>query len=456
MSDNTGLNQFPIASMSQSESQDPSGKAKKPVKLQSVKGMNDVLPVEGIHWENLETLLREWLTAYGYRLIKTPVLEPTALFRRGIGEVTDIVEKEMFSFIDRLNGDELTLRPEFTAGIARATIQHNLTYAAPQRVYAMGPVFRHERPQRGRYRQFHQLDVEALGFEGPDIDAELIVMLSRLWRDMGLDGVRLEINCLGEAAERLAHREALIAYFEQHKALLDEDAQRRLYSNPLRILDTKNPTMQDMVNAAPKLSQYLGEASLAHYKGVKRLLDDAGVPYVENPRLVRGLDYYNLTVFEWITDALGSQGTICGGGRYDGLIEILGGKPTPAIGFAIGLERLLELYLESAQPDDAADLDVYVVHQGEGTARRAFTLAEELRDAGFAVVLHAGSGGFKSQMKRADVSGASVAVILGENELNKGTAAVKLLRGEGEQMEFSQDTLAESIFGLLYGEGDAQ
>ncbi|HEY1058822.1 MAG TPA: histidine--tRNA ligase [Limnobacter sp.] len=442
--------------MSQSESQDPSGKAKKPVKLQSVKGMNDVLPVEGIHWENLETLLREWLTAYGYRLIKTPVLEPTALFRRGIGEVTDIVEKEMFSFIDRLNGDELTLRPEFTAGIARATIQHNLTYAAPQRVYAMGPVFRHERPQRGRYRQFHQLDVEALGFEGPDIDAELIVMLSRLWRDMGLDGVRLEINCLGEAAERLAHREALIAYFEQHKALLDEDAQRRLYSNPLRILDTKNPTMQDMVNAAPKLSQYLGEASLAHYKGVKRLLDDAGVPYVENPRLVRGLDYYNLTVFEWITDALGSQGTICGGGRYDGLIEILGGKPTPAIGFAIGLERLLELYLESAQPDDAADLDVYVVHQGEGTARRAFTLAEELRDAGFAVVLHAGSGGFKSQMKRADVSGASVAVILGENELNKGTAAVKLLRGEGEQMEFSQDTLAESIFGLLYGEGDAQ
>lgn len=416
--------------------------------------MNDVLPVEGIHWENLEVMLREWLTSYGYRLIKTPVLEPTSLFRRGIGEVTDIVEKEMFSFVDRLNGDELTLRPEFTAGIARATIQHNLTYAAPQRVYSMGPVFRHERPQRGRYRQFHQLDVEALGFAGPDIDAELIVMLSRLWREMGLEDVRLEINCLGEAPERLAHRQALITYFEAHAELLDEDAKRRLHSNPLRILDTKNPTMQDMVNGAPRLSEFLGTESLAHYQGVKRLLDDAGVRYIENPRLVRGLDYYNLTVFEWITDALGTQGTICGGGRYDGLIEILGGKPTPAIGFAIGLERLLELYLEVNQPDDTADLDVYVVHQGEGTARRAFTLAEELRDAGFAVVLHAGGGGFKNQMKRADVSGAAVAVILGENELNAGTAAVKLLRGESKQQEFKQEGLAEAIFGLLYGEGE--
>jgi len=439
--------------MSNPDSPNPS-KVKKQSKLQSVKGMNDVLPVEGIHWENLEVMLREWLTAYGYRLIKTPVLEPTSLFRRGIGEVTDIVEKEMFSFVDRLNGDELTLRPEFTAGIARATIQHNLTYASPQRVYSMGPVFRHERPQRGRYRQFHQLDVEALGFAGPDIDAELIVMLSRLWREMGLDDVRLEINCLGEAPERMAHRAALITYFESHRELLDEDAQRRLHSNPLRILDTKNPTMQDMVNGAPRLSEFLGPQSLEHYAGVKRLLDDAGVRYIENPRLVRGLDYYNLTVFEWITDALGTQGTICGGGRYDGLIEVLGGKPTPAIGFAIGLERLLELYLEVNQPDDVADLDVYVVHQGEGTARRAFTLAEELRDAGFAVLLHAGGGGFKSQMKRADVSGAAVAVILGENELNAGTAAVKLLRGESSQNEFKQEGLAEAIFGLLYGEGD--
>lgn len=439
--------------MSHPESPEQS-KAKKQTRLQSVKGMNDVLPVEGIHWENLEVMLREWLTSYGYRLIKTPVLEPTSLFRRGIGEVTDIVEKEMFSFVDRLNGDELTLRPEFTAGIARATIQHNLTYAAPQRVYSMGPVFRHERPQRGRYRQFHQLDVEALGFAGPDIDAELIVMLSRLWREMGLEDVRLEINCLGEAPERLAHRQALITYFEAHAELLDEDAKRRLHSNPLRILDTKNPTMQDMVNGAPRLSEFLGAESIAHYQGVKRLLDDAGVRYIENPRLVRGLDYYNLTVFEWITDALGTQGTICGGGRYDGLIEVLGGKPTPAIGFAIGLERLLELYLEVNQPDDTADLDVYVVHQGEGTARRAFTLAEELRDAGFAVVLHAGGGGFKGQMKRADASGAAVAVILGENELNAGTAAVKVLRGESKQEEFKQEGLAEAIFGLLYREGD--
>ena len=439
--------------MSNPESPEQS-KVKKQPRLQSVKGMNDVLPVEGIHWENLEVMLREWLTSYGYRLIKTPLLEPTSLFRRGIGEVTDIVEKEMFSFVDRLNGDELTLRPEFTAGIARATIQHNLTYAAPQRVYSMGPVFRHERPQRGRYRQFHQLDVEALGFAGPDIDAELIVMLSRLWREMGLEDVRLEINCLGEAPERLAHRQALIAYFEQHSELLDDDAKRRLHSNPLRILDTKNPSMQDMVNSAPRLSEFLGAESLAHYQGVKRLLDDAGVRYIENPRLVRGLDYYNLTVFEWITDALGTQGTICGGGRYDGLIEVLGGKPTPAIGFAIGLERLLELYLEVNQPDDTADLDVYLVHQGEGTARRAFTLAEELRDAGFAVVLHAGGGGFKSQMKRADISGAAVAVIVGENELSAGTAAVKVLRGESKQEEFKQEGLAEAIFGLLYGEGE--
>lgn len=439
--------------MSQSESPEQS-KTKKQPQLQSVKGMNDVLPVEGIHWENLEIMLREWLTSYGYRLIKTPVLEPTSLFRRGIGEVTDIVEKEMFSFVDRLNGDELTLRPEFTAGIARATIQHNLTYAAPQRVYSIGPVFRHERPQRGRYRQFHQLDVEALGFSGPDIDAELIVMLSRLWRDMGLDNLRLEINCLGEVSERLAHRQALIAYFESHAELLDEDAKRRLYTNPLRILDTKNPSLQEMVNAAPRLSEFLGLESLEHYQGVKRLLDDSGVPYIENPRLVRGLDYYNLTVFEWITDSLGTQGTICGGGRYDGLIETLGGKPTQAIGFAIGLERLLELYLEVNQPDDTADLDIYLVHQGEGTARRAFTLAEELRDAGFAVVLHGGGGGFKSQMKRADISGAAVAVILGENELNAGTATVKLLRGEGNQEEFKQEGLAEAIFGLLYGEGE--
>lgn len=429
---------------------------KKQPKLQSVKGMNDLLPAEAVHWESLELIVRNWLGSYGYRLMRTPVLESTALFCRGIGEVTDIVEKEMFSFVDRLNGDELTLRPEFTAGIARAVVQHNLTYAAPQRVFSMGPVFRHERPQRGRYRQFHQLDVEALGFEGPEIDAELIVMLSRLWQDLNLENVRLEINCLGEASERFAHREALIAYFEQHQEVLDEDAKRRLHSNPLRILDTKNPSMQALVNAAPKLSEYLGEVSLAHYRGVKRLLSDAGVEYIENPRLVRGLDYYNLTVFEWITDSLGSQGTICGGGRYDGLIELLGGKSTPAIGFAIGLERLLELYLEANEPEDYVDLDIYMVHQGEGTARRAFTLAEELRDEGFSVLLHAGSGGFKSQMKRADGSGAAMAVILGEDELLRGTAAVKLLRGKGGQFECKQESLGAAIFELLYQDEEGE
>lgn len=439
--------------MSGSES-NPAVKPAKSKKLQAVKGMNDVLPAEGLHWEHLEATLKDWLGTYGYRLIKTPVLEDTALFRRGIGEVTDIVEKEMFSFVDRLNGDELTLRPEFTAGIARATIEHNLTYASPQRVYSMGPVFRHERPQRGRYRQFHQLDVEALGFEGPDIDAEMMVMLSRLWENLGLEQVRLEINCLGEASERLAHRQALISYFEQHTNLLDEDAKRRLYSNPLRILDTKNPAMQEMVDRAPRLDQFLGDQSRAHYEGVKQLLSDRGIVFVENPRLVRGLDYYNLTVFEWITDSLGSQGTICGGGRYDGLIEILGGKPTPAIGFAIGLERLLELYLETVKPQVAPDLDVYVVYQGEGTARRAFSLAEELRDSGLSVIYHSGSGGFKSQMKKADQSGAQVAVILGEDELANGTASLKPLREETEQLVVQQESLAEAIFELLYGQGE--
>lgn len=433
---------------------DKTVETKKLKKLQAVKGMNDVLPAEGLHWEALEEVLRSWLAMYGYRSIKTPVLEDTALFRRGIGEVTDIVEKEMFSFVDQLNGDQLTLRPEFTAGIARATIEHSLTYASPQRVYQMGPVFRHERPQRGRYRQFHQLDVEALGFDGPDVDAEMIVMLSRLWQELGLTDVRLEINCLGQAEERLAHRQALISYFEANESVLDEDAKRRLHSNPLRILDTKNPAMQDLVNAAPKLSEFLGVDSLAHYQGFKTFLSDSGVEYTENPRLVRGLDYYNLTVFEWITDSLGAQGTICGGGRYDGLIEILGGKPTSAIGFAIGLERLLDLYLNTVQPEHVADVDLYVVHQGERASRRSFTLAEELRDAGFTVVLHAGAGGFKAQMKKADASGALAAVILGDNEVEAGTASVKLLRGESRQLEINQDELIDQVFELLYGEGE--
>lgn len=423
-------------------------------RLRAVKGMNDILPNECAHWELLEQLLRDWLRSYGYRGLRTPVLEHTPLFRRGIGEVTDIVEKEMFSFVDRLNGDELTLRPEFTAGIARAAIEHNLTYAAPQRVYAMGPVFRHERPQRGRYRQFHQLDVEALGFAGPDVDAEMIVMLSRLWADLGLQGVRLEINCLGSAAERQAHRQSLIDYFSAHADQLDEDATRRLHSNPLRILDTKNPDMQALVNAAPRLDAFLGEESRSHFEGVQRLLRDCGVEYTVNHRLVRGLDYYNLTVFEWITERLGSQGTICGGGRYDGLVGLLGGSPTPAVGFAIGLERLLELWMEARQEDLPVEADVYMVYQNDDARRRSFSLAEQLRDAGLNVILHAGSSSMKSQMKRADQSGAPVAVILGEDELNAGTATVKLLRGEAEQIQFPQDVLADALYSLLFSDDE--
>ncbi|MFN7836311.1 MAG: histidine--tRNA ligase [Burkholderiaceae bacterium] len=420
-------------------------------RLRAVKGMNDILPNECAVWERLEMTVRDWLRSYGYRGIRTPVLEHTALFQRGIGAVTDIVEKEMFSFTDRLNGDELSLRPEFTAGIARAAVEHNLTYNAPQRLFSIGPVFRHERPQRGRYRQFHQLNVEALGMHGPDIDAEMIVMLSRLWIELGLEDVRLEINCLGTPIERQAHRAALIEYFTANIDLLDEDAQRRLHSNPLRILDTKNPAMQILVERAPRLSSFLQVDSGRHFEQVQRLLKDAGILFTINPRLVRGLDYYNLTVFEWVTEKLGAQGTICGGGRYDGLLELLGGKPTAAIGFAIGLERLLELWQDAGQEEDEADTDVYVVYQNEAAQRRAFTLAEQLRDGGLNVILHVGGGGLKTQMKRADASGAMLAVILGEEELSKGEATVKVLRGgESRQLTLSQDGLAESLYDLLF------
>ena len=309
-------------------------------KLRGLTGMKDILPGESAQWEQLEQTVRDWLASYGYRNMRTPVLEYTQLFARGIGEVTDIVEKEMYSFTDSLNDDKLTMRPEFTAGIVRAAIEHNMLYDRAHRIYSIGPVFRHERPQRGRYRQFHQIDVEALGLPGPDIDAELIIMLARLWKKLGLHDVRLEINSLGHSQERAAHREALIAYLEQHTEVMDDEAKRRMYTNPLRVLDSKNPAMQDMANNAPKLFDFLGEASLAHYQGVCQRLDDAGIAYTLNPRMVRGLDYYNLTVFEWVTDRLGAQGTVCGGGRYDGLMEILGGKSAPAVGFAIGMERL--------------------------------------------------------------------------------------------------------------------
>jgi len=407
-------------------------------KVTAIRGMNDALPGASARWEQLEALVREWLRAYGYRNMRAPILEHTRLFTRGIGEVTDIVEKEMYTFTDSLNGESLTMRPEFTAGMVRAAIEHNLLYDRPQRVYAMGPVFRHERPQRGRYRQFHQIDVEALGLTGPDIDAELIVMVSRLWKLLGITDIQLEINSLGQGDERAAHRAALIKHLEQHKDILDEDGLRRMYTNPLRVLDTKNPAMQAMADSAPKLFDFLGETSRAHFDGVCARLTDAGVSYRLNPRMVRGLDYYNLTVFEWVTDKLGAQATVCGGGRYDGLIELLGGKAAPAVGFAIGMERLLDLWGQY-QPEVALpECEVYVVHQGDEAQRRAALLAESLRDAGMSVIVHAGAASFKSQFKRADASAASIAVILGGDELAAGVASVKMLRAVAQAPDAAQ------------------
>jgi len=407
-------------------------------KVTAIRGMNDALPGAGARWEQLEELVRRWLSDYGYRNMRTPILEHTRLFTRGIGEVTDIVEKEMYSFTDSLNGESLTMRPEFTAGMVRAAIEHNLLYDRPQRVYAMGPVFRHERPQRGRYRQFHQIDVEALGLAGPDIDAELIIMVARLWKVLGIKDVQLELNSLGQGQERAAHRQALIAHLEAHKDVLDEDGLRRMYSNPLRVLDTKNPAMQAMADAAPKLFDFLGEVSRAHFAGVCERLDDAGVSYRLNPRMVRGLDYYNLTVFEFITDKLGAQATVCGGGRYDGLIELLGGKPAPAVGFAIGMERLMDLWGQYQPESPRPECVIYFVHQGDAAQRRAALVAESLRDAGISTLVHAGSGSFKSQFKRADASGAQIAVILGGDELASGAASVKMLRLDGQSEALAQ------------------
>lgn len=411
-------------------------------KVRALTGMKDVLPDSSGQWEALEAIVRDWLAAYGYRNMRTPVLEQTRLFTRSIGEVTDIVEKEMYSFTDALNNENLTMRPEFTAGMVRATIEHNLLYDRPQRVFAMGPVFRHEKPQRGRYRQFHQIDVEALGFAGPDVDAELIIMLARLWKMLGLTDLRLELNSLGQAEERAAHRAALVQYLEQHKDLLDEEARRRMYTNPLRVLDTKNPAMQDMADNAPRLFDFLGAESLAHFDGVCTRLADAGIEYRLNPRLVRGLDYYNLTVFEWVTDRLGAQGTVCGGGRYDGLIELLGGKGNPAVGFAIGVERLLDLCAQSADLPTPAECQVYMIHQGEEAQRKAAQVAELLRDVGLRVIVHAGSAGFKSQFKRADASGALAAVIIGDDELANGTASIKWLRMREADDQPQQETVS--------------
>jgi histidyl-tRNA synthetase len=410
--------------------------------IQAVRGMNDVLPEATPHWEFLEDSVRTVFRLYGYRNLRTPLVEPTPLFARAIGEVTDIVEKEMYTFTD-LNGDSLTLRPEATAGVVRAAIQHNLLYNGPQRVWTAGPMFRHERPQKGRTRQFHQFDAEALGFPGPDVDAEQLVMLARLWRTLGLDGIQLQINSIGDAAERQAYRAALIAHFERHAGALDAEAARRLHLNPLRLLDSKNPAMAEVIQAAPSLLDSLGADSRAHFETLQELLREAQVPYTVNPRLVRGLDYYNRTVFEWVTDRLGAQGTICAGGRYDGLIQQLGGKPAPAIGFALGVERVVLLLEQAGVPAGAGGPpDVYVVHHGERTGTYARRTAEALREAGLRTLLHGGGGAFKAQMKRADASGARYAVIVGEDEAAAGEVGVKALRDTQAQV---RTTVAEAI-----------
>jgi histidyl-tRNA synthetase len=416
-----------------------------PSPVSAVRGMNDVLPDEAARWERFEDTAREVFAQYGYRNIRIPIVEQTPLFVRGIGDATDIVEHEMYTFEDKLNGESLTLRPEATAGIVRAAIEHSLTYERPQRVWTSGPMFRHERPQRGRYRQFHQLDVEALGFAGPDVDAEQIVMLARLWRALGVaDGIRLAINSIGDADERRAHRAELVAYFERHGGALDDDSKRRLHTNPLRILDSKNPALQDIIRAAPKLIDRLAGASREHFEGVRRFLDDSGIEYAIDPRLVRGLDYYNRTVFEWITDRLGAQGTVAGGGRYDGLFEQLGGKPTPACGFAVGTERMILLLGEADAKARSVPL-AYVVHDGDAATRLAWRAGEMLRDAGAAIVVNGGGGSFKSQMKKADASGARFALLIGADEAAAESVSVKPLREPGEQKTVPLTELRQAL-----------
>ena len=406
--------------------------------LTAVKGMNDVLPADSSRWEHLEAVFRQVLSAHGYRNIRTPIVEPTALFVRGLGEVTDIVEKEMYSFEDKLNGEHLTLRPEATAGVVRATIEHNLLYEGGQRLYYFGPMFRHERPQRGRYRQYHQMGAEALGFPGAEVDAELIVMANQLWQSLGLSGIELHLNSLGQPDERKRHREALIAHLQAHADALDEDARRRLHTNPLRILDTKNPAMQAVVESAPQLLDFLGEASLAHFHAVKAVLDAHGLAYTINPRLVRGMDYYNLTVFEFVTHQLGAQGTICGGGRYDHLITQMGGKPAPAVGWALGVERVLELLKEQAAAAPAPACDAYVIVTEPRAYAPLMPVLSGLRAMGVKVLMHAASqsgagqqvslGSMKSQFKKADASGAQWALIVGADEFAQGQLTLKHLR----------------------------
>jgi histidyl-tRNA synthetase len=414
--------------------------------IQAIRGMHDVLPERSPLWQFLERHVATVLSAYGYREIRMPILEMTELFRRSIGEVTDIVEKEMYTFDDR-NGDSLTLRPEGTAGCVRAAVEHGLLHNQVQRLWYQGPMFRHERPQKGRYRQFHQIGVETFGMPGPDIDAELILMTARIWQAMGLSDLELQLNSLGTPQERLAYRDELVAYLEAHQDQLDEDSRRRLRSNPLRILDSKNPQMRDVLQTAPTLLSRLGEGSKAHLDRVRAILDRAGVVYVMNPRLVRGLDYYSLTVFEWVSDRLGAQATVCAGGRYDGLVEQLGGRPIPAVGFAMGLERLVALLEESSPEAGAASVDVYLVLLGDAAAQEGLILAEELRTArpDLRILSNCGGGGTKAQFKRADRSGARYALVMGDNELANGTVALKALRSDEPQLEVRRDQLGELL-----------
>ena len=422
--------------------------------LQAVRGMNDILPADSALWQYLESTVARLLAGYGYQQIRLPIVEPTELFQRSIGEVTDIVEKEMYTFADR-NGDSLTLRPEGTAGCVRAMLEHGLLGGGvSHKVWYTGPMFRHERPQKGRYRQFHQVGVEAFNLKGPDIDAELIILSWRLWQQLGLnEAVTLELNSLGTSDDRARYRDDLVSYLRARFDQLDEDSQRRLESNPLRVLDSKNPDTQALLADAPKLADYLNEEARAHFEGLRALLDAAGIPYVINPRLVRGLDYYGLTVFEWVTDKLGAQGTVCAGGRYDGLVPQLGGKPAPAVGFAMGMERLLLLIetLDRVPAELSRQVDVYLVTLGDGTQQAAIRLAEQLRDAlpELRLVVHCGGGSFKSQFKKADKSGALHALILGEAEAAAGQVGIKPLRDSGEQVNMAWADVPEYLRDLL-------
>ncbi|WP_379057597.1 histidine--tRNA ligase [Pectobacterium brasiliense] len=419
--------------------------------IQAIRGMNDYLPAETALWQRIENSLKQVLSGYGYNEIRLPIVEQTPLFKRAIGEVTDVVEKEMYTFDDR-NGDSLTLRPEGTAGCVRAGIEHGILYNQEQRLWYVGPMFRYERPQKGRYRQFHQLGCEVFGLQGPDIDAELILMTARWWRVLGIaDHVKLELNSIGSLDARARYREALVAFLEQHKDQLDEDCLRRMYTNPLRVLDTKNPQIQVLLNDAPVLTDYLDDESRAHFEALGELLTQSGIPYTVNPRLVRGLDYYNRTVFEWVTTSLGAQGTVCAGGRYDGMVEQLGGHATPAVGFAMGLERLV-LLVQSVNPDFKAQsgVDVYLISSGTGTQLAAMQLAEKLRDAlpQLKLMTNYGGGNFKKQFARADKWGARIALVLGENEVAAGQVVVKNL-SNGEQDTLAQADVASRLATLL-------